>query len=54
MKEPEMELIAAFIADVVLRRRPAEAVRKDAIALRRSFPTLHYCYPLAAGAAPAL
>ncbi len=54
MKEPEMELIAAFIADVVLRRRPAEAVRKDAIALRRSFPSLHYCYPLAAGAAPAL
>ncbi len=54
MKEGEMEAIAGFLADVVLRRRTVEAVRRDAIALRRSFPTLHYCYPLAAGAAPAL
>ena len=54
MKEPEMVAIARLIADVILGRRAPEAVRKDAIALRTAFPDLHYCYPLAAGAAPAL
>ncbi len=54
MKEPEMEDIAGLIADVVLGRRAPEAVRKDVIALRSAFPSLQYCYPLAAGAEPAL
>jgi glycine hydroxymethyltransferase len=54
MKEGEMEAIAGYIADVLHGRRPADAVRKDVIALRRSFPSLQYCYPLAAGAAPSL
>ena len=54
MKEGEMEAIAGYITDVLHGRRPADAVRKDVIALRRSFPSLQYCYPLAAGAAPSL
>ena len=54
MQEGEMEAIAGYIADVLHGRRPANLVRKDVIALRRSFPALQYCYPLAAGAAPSL
>jgi glycine hydroxymethyltransferase len=44
MNEPEMAVIADLIADVVHGRREAEAVRRDAVALRRSFPTLRYCW----------
>jgi glycine hydroxymethyltransferase len=45
MREPEMERIADLIADVLHHRRPPAAVKEDAIALRRSFPTLRYCFP---------
>jgi glycine hydroxymethyltransferase len=44
MKEAEMEQIADLIADLLHGRRGTEAVRRDAVGLRRSFPRLHYCY----------
>lgn len=44
MTEPDMERIADLIADVLHRRRDPQAVQQDAIALRRSFPILRYCY----------
>jgi len=45
MKEPEMARIADLIADVLFARRGVDAVRRDAVDLRRAFPTLHYCFP---------
>jgi glycine hydroxymethyltransferase len=44
MKEPEMERIADLIADQLMGRRPVAAVQRDAVALRRAFPKLQYCY----------
>lgn len=43
-KAPEMTRIAGLIVDVLQERRPVEAVQRDAGDLRRSFPTLHYCF----------
>jgi glycine hydroxymethyltransferase len=51
MKEPDMQAIAELIARVVVRNETPEAVAKEAIALRRSFPTLYYCFE--AGLPPA-
>lgn len=45
MKEAEMAVIADLIIDVVRDRRPLAAVTADVIDLRRSFPTLGYCFP---------
>jgi glycine hydroxymethyltransferase len=45
MREPEMERIADLIADVLSGRRAPDAVKRDATALRRAFPTLRYCFP---------
>ncbi len=44
MKEPEMDTIAALIADVILGRQEPEAARLRVIELRRAFPRLHYCF----------
>ena len=44
MKEPEMALIAALMADVLFGRRSAEHVREDVVSLRRTFPKLQYCF----------
>jgi glycine hydroxymethyltransferase len=44
MKEPEMARIADLIADLLHGRRSPEAVRQEAIALRRAFPELQYCF----------
>lgn len=44
MKEREMEAIAEMIARVIVRGEKPEDVRKDAVALRHSFPTLYYCF----------
>jgi glycine hydroxymethyltransferase len=44
MKEAEMEAIAELIARIVVRGEKPEAVQPDAVALRRSFPTLYYCF----------
>jgi glycine hydroxymethyltransferase len=44
MKEGEMLHIADLIADVIHNRRPFATVATDVIELRRSFPTLHYCF----------
>jgi glycine hydroxymethyltransferase len=44
MKEREMEAIAEMIARVVVRGEPAEAVKKDALAMRGGFQTLYYCF----------
>lgn len=44
MGGPEMERIADFIARVVVRKEEPEAVRKDALELRRGFQTLYYCF----------
>lgn len=44
MKEKEMEAIAELIARVVVRGEAPEAIRPEAVALRRSFPTLYYCF----------
>jgi glycine hydroxymethyltransferase len=43
MREPEMEAIAELIARMVVRGEHPEAVLPDVLALRSSFPTLHYC-----------
>lgn len=44
MGGPEMERIADFIHRVVVRKEEPEAVRKDALELRRGFQTLYYCF----------
>ncbi|MEZ5776146.1 MAG: serine hydroxymethyltransferase [Hyphomicrobiaceae bacterium] len=44
MKEAEMAAIADMIARVVVRGEAPETVKADALALRRSFPTLYYCF----------
>jgi glycine hydroxymethyltransferase len=44
MKEAEMAVIADLIVDVLRDRRPLDAVTTDVIGLRRSFPTLGYCF----------
>jgi glycine hydroxymethyltransferase len=44
MKEREMDAIAELIARVVVRGENPEKVRPEAVALRRSFPTLYYCF----------
>jgi glycine hydroxymethyltransferase len=44
MKEPEMEAIAEMIARVLVRGEDPEALRGEVVSLRRSFPTLHYCF----------
>lgn len=45
MQEPEMARIAGLIADVLHERRGLEEAKRDATELRRSFATLHYCFP---------
>jgi glycine hydroxymethyltransferase len=44
MKEPQMEAIAELIARILVRGEHPEALRAEAVALRRSFPTLRYCF----------
>ena len=44
-----MDLIANLMADVITRRKAPQAVRGEVIELRRAFPNLHYCDPLATG-----
>jgi glycine hydroxymethyltransferase len=44
MKEREMEAIADLIARIVIRREDPARVQADAVALRRAFPTLYYCF----------
>ena len=44
MKEKEMERIAGLIARIVVEGEEPERLRAEAVALRRSFPTLHYCF----------
>lgn len=44
MMEKEMVAIADLIARVVVRGEAPEAVAGEAVALRRSFPTLYYCF----------
>ena len=46
MKEPEMELIADLIVRVLAAKENPDAIKAKVIELRRSFPTLQYCYPL--------
>jgi glycine hydroxymethyltransferase len=43
MKEAEMATIAELIARVVVGGEEPQRVRPEAVALRRSFPTLYYC-----------
>jgi glycine hydroxymethyltransferase len=44
MREREMEAIAELIARVLLKREEPEQVKPDALALRRDFQTLYYCF----------
>ncbi|MEZ5924499.1 MAG: serine hydroxymethyltransferase [Hyphomicrobiaceae bacterium] len=44
MKETEMRAIADLIARVVVKGEAPETVAKESVALRRSFPTLYYCF----------
>ena len=44
MKEREMEAIADLIHGVLVAKRDPAEVRREAIALRRSFTTLQYCF----------
>ncbi len=51
MREAEMDAIAELIARVLVKGEEPESVLADAVALRRSFPTLYYCFE--AGLPPA-
>ena len=51
MREAEMDAIAELIARVLVKGEEPESVLADALALRRSFPTLYYCFE--AGLLPA-
>lgn len=42
MGEAEMAAAARLLADALLARRPAEAVRRDVLTLRRPFQSLHH------------
>lgn len=44
MREKEMEAIAEMIARIVVRKEKPEDVKAEAVALRKSFPTLYYCF----------
>ena len=44
MREAEMAAIAELIARMVVRGEHPEEVLPDVLALRSSFPTLHYCF----------
>ncbi len=44
MREREMEAIAQLIVRVLLNREEPERVKPDALALRRDFQTLYYCF----------
>jgi glycine hydroxymethyltransferase len=44
MREREMEAIAELIARVLLEREEPEQVKPAALALRREFQTLYYCF----------
>jgi len=44
MREGEMQRIADLIARVLIRGEEPEAVKPDALALRRDFQTLYYCF----------
>jgi glycine hydroxymethyltransferase len=44
MKEPEMERIAELIARILVEGEAPEHARTEAVALRRAFPTLYYCF----------
>lgn len=44
MKEVEMAKIAELIARIVVEGEEPERVRAEAVALRRSFPKLYYCF----------
>jgi glycine hydroxymethyltransferase len=51
MREGEMQRVADLIARVLIRGEDPEAVKPDALALRRDFQTLYYCFE--AGLPPA-
>jgi len=44
MREREMQRVADLIARVLIRGEEPEAVKPDALALRRDFQTLYYCF----------
>lgn len=44
MGEPQMEVVADLIVDVLEDRRKIDEVKKDVLELRHSFPDLHYCF----------
>ena len=44
MREREMEAIAELIARVLLKGEEPDRVKSDALALRREFQTLYYCF----------
>jgi glycine hydroxymethyltransferase len=44
MKEPEMKAIAGLIARILVHGEEPERLRAEAVALRRSFPALRYCF----------
>jgi glycine hydroxymethyltransferase len=44
MKEPEMERIADLITRILVKGEEPERIRSEAVALRRAFPTIYYCF----------
>lgn len=44
MREHEMEAIAELIARVVVKGEDPESVKPDAVALKRQFTKVHYCF----------
>ena len=44
MKEEEMRQIGAYVADVVLKRRPLSEIREDTRSLALSYQTIHYSF----------
>jgi glycine hydroxymethyltransferase len=44
MKEPEMELIAELVAEILVRGAEPESVRRKAVDLRSAYQKLYYCF----------
>ncbi|MEM2793951.1 MAG: serine hydroxymethyltransferase, partial [Candidatus Methanomethylicia archaeon] len=44
MKESDMEAIADFITDVLIKNKPSIEVSKSVAEFRRNFNKCHYCF----------
>ncbi|MEM2660177.1 MAG: serine hydroxymethyltransferase, partial [Nitrososphaeria archaeon] len=50
MKEGEMEEIAGFISDIIVKDKDIEEVKKKVIEFRKEFQKVHFCFEPTRGA----